>query len=234
MTDSLAKPFYQAYGQAGPVAYVVAPGRVNLIGEHTDYNEGFVCPMAIEPHILLAFRSRDDSIVRVRSVLVPGDELLFDLSRPIEPRTPRHAWGNYVLGIANELVRAGVKLRGADVLLDATLPKGSGLSSSAAMEIGTGRVLLALAKAEMEGERLALLGQQAEHSFPNVKCGIMDQMIVAMGRANHAMLLDCRSMQREYIPLDGEKGRVVIVHSGIGHSLASDENRLETPDGWVA
>lgn len=234
MSDSLLAVFAQAFGGVGEVRQVIAPGRVNLIGEHTDYNDGFVCPMAIEPHIRFAFRPRDDSTVRVRSVQVPGDELVFDIAKSIEPLSPRHVWGNYVLGIAHQLVLAGVKLRGADVLVDATLPKGSGLSSSAAMEVGVGRVLLACAGADMDGERLALLGQKAEHTFPNVKCGIMDQMIVANGRADHAMLLDCRAMRREYIPLDGSKVRVVIVHSGIGHSLAADENRLETPDGWVA
>jgi galactokinase len=234
MNESLSTAFSKAFGSTADVREVIAPGRVNLIGEHTDYNDGFVCPMAIEPHIGFAFKQRDDSILRVRSLQVAGDELVIDLSKPIEPVSPRHNWGNYVLGMAHQLVLAGVRLRGADVMVDATLPKGSGLSSSAAMEVGTGRVLLTVARVEMEGERLALLGQKAEHSFPNVKCGIMDQMIVANGRADHAMLLDCRSMRREYIPLDGSKVRVVIVHSGIGHSLAADENRLETPDGWVA
>lgn len=230
--EQLKAAFEKLYGP-GPVRMVVSPGRVNLIGEHTDYNDGFVCPMAIEPSVIFAFRKRDDSMVRVKSTTM-SDEVCFDLQQPITPIKPKEHWGNYVRGMTHHLQSAGVPLAGIDVLLDATLPPGSGLSSSAAMEMGMGTALLAAAGEELDRDRLALLGQRAEHTFPLVKCGIMDQMIVANGRRDHAMLLDCRSLEKQWIPLDGRDLRIVIVHSGVGHSLAADENRLDMPDGFVA
>jgi galactokinase len=235
--EDLVARFSSAFGpSSAPVRTVRAPGRVNLIGEHTDYNDGFVCPMAIEPHILFAFRKRDDSTVRVRSTAAAG-EVIFDLAKSIAPLEPRDAWGNYVLGIASELKKVGVPLVGMDCLLDATLPKGSGLSSSAAMEVGFGRALLETAGETMDGVRLALLGQKAEHAFPQVPCGIMDQMIVSNGRAGHCLLLDCRPdaagvFPMDHIPIDPLL-RVVVIHSGIGHTLAADLDHLVLPDGKV-
>jgi galactokinase len=234
--DTTDSAFNQAYGPGTAPRVVRAPGRVNLIGEHTDYNDGFVCPLAIEPHIDFAFRRRHDSMVRVRSMQAPG-EVGFDLKGDIAPVEPRDHWANYVRGIAHELKAVGVPLAGMDCLLSATLPKGSGLSSSAAMEIGFGRALLASAGETMDGVRLALLGQRAEHTFPQVPCGIMDQMIVANGKPGHALLLDCRrdgsgGFPMDYIPID-DLLRVVIVHSGIGHTLAGDRDLLEMPDGRI-
>ena len=146
---------------------------------------------------------------------------------------PASNWANYVRGIAAVLIAKNQSLRGMDCLMANTLPAGSGLSSSAAVEVGVGRALLDVAHLEMDAPTLAVAAQTAEHTFPNVKCGIMDQMIVAAGRVGHAMLLDCRSMARDYIPVSGDDLRVVIVNSMHVHSLAGHEDSLTLPDGSV-
>jgi galactokinase len=214
--------FLKTFGDApGAVHVTRAPGRVNLIGEHTDYNDGFVFPMAIEPHVLLAFRARTDGKVRLASTLFPKDIVEFSVNEPITRGEPK--WANYLKGAAAELKGAGIPLVGMDVLLDNTLPMGGGLSSSAALEIGTIRSLLKLAGLEMDETRIALLGQKAEHEFALVPCGIMDQTIVASGRVGHAMLLDCRDNSKRFIPLDGNELRVVIVNSMVKHELSGGE-----------
>jgi galactokinase len=229
--SQLIASFEQVFGAGPGVRVVVSPGRVNLIGEHTDYNDGFVCPMAIEPCVMFAFRVRQDSTVRVRSTQFVGALVEFDLTRPITPEPELEHWGNYIRGIAHELTGKGLALRGVDVMLANTLPSGSGLSSSAAVEVGMGRVLLAAADLSMQSPDLALLAQRAEHTFPQVKCGIMDQMIVANGRRDHAMLLDCRSLRRDYIPIDSDALRVVITNSMHKHALAGHHDTLTLPDG---
>ena len=228
--QQLIASFESIFGRGAAPRVVRSPGRVNLIGEHTDYNDGFVCPMAIEPCVLLAFRPREDSLVKVGSTHFPGQFVEFDLSKPIDAVKPPSNWANYVRGIAAQLV-VDQKLVGVDVLMANTLPAGSGLSSSAAVEVGVGRVLLDSAGAQMDAPSLALAAQRAEHAFPQVKCGIMDQMIVANGRAGHAMLLDCRSLERTYIPVSGDDLRVVITNSMHAHTLAGHEDALTLPDG---
>lgn len=231
--QQLLESFASTFGSGGSPRIVVSPGRVNLIGEHTDYNDGFVCPMAIEPCVMFAFRPRADSIVKVGSTQFPGQFVEFKLKEPILPLPDKGNWGNYVRGIAAELIHKGVPLSGMDCMMANTLPSGSGLSSSAAVEVGMGRALLSVAGHEVESPDLALIAQKAEHNFPKVNCGIMDQMIVANGRAGHAMLLDCRSLARDYLPISSADLRVVIVNSMHSHSLASQEDTLTMPDGTV-
>ncbi len=216
-----------------PDRLVIAPGRVNLIGEHTDYNDGFVCPMAIEPSVILALRPTDSSRVRIESSQFPGQRVEFDLTQNITPNPDLHHWSNYIKGMAAELLSAGIPLTGLDALIANTLPPGSGLSSSAAIEVGTAHALLHASGQSLDGRRLASLAQRAEHNFPQVKCGIMDQMIVANGRAGHAMLLDCRNLEAKFIPVDPAELRVVIVNSMHKHTLAADGDSLTTPDGKV-
>ena len=206
---------------SGPVRVVRAPGRVNLIGEHTDYNDGFVFPMAIEPQVLFAARARTDQKVVAVSTLFPQTRVEFDLAGPITPGKP--SWGNYVRGPAAELLTAGIPLVGMDVLIANTLPPGGGLSSSAAMEVGTITSLLALAGTELAAGRIALLAQKAEHDYAGVPCGIMDQTIVAAGRAGHAMLLDCRNYKQTFIPISPADLRVVVVNSMVKHELSGGE-----------
>jgi galactokinase len=232
--QQLIEAFEQQFGPGAGVRVVIAPGRVNLIGEHTDYNDGFVCPMAIEPHILLACRPRSDGMIRIASTQYPNDQQQFSLRAKIEPTPRPDDWINYVRGMAAELIAAGVPLVGMDCLLANTLPSGSGLSSSAALEMGSGRAMLAVAGEEVDSARLALIGQKAEHTYPKVKCGIMDQMIVANGRVGHAMLLDCRSLERTYLPIDSRDLRVVITNTMHKHALAAHEDELAMLDGTVA
>ncbi len=205
----------------GKINIVRAPGRVNLIGEHTDYNDGFVFPMAIEPQVLIACRGRDDAIMRLASTAFDKQVVEVRLDRKIERGEP--AWANYSRGVAAELIAAGIPLAGMDALIDNSLPVGGGLSSSAAIEVGTGRALLALAGLDLDSSRLALLCQKAEHEYALVPCGIMDQTIVAAGRAGHAMLLDCRDLTRRFVPVDANELRVVIVNSMVKHALSDGE-----------
>ena len=194
---------------------------MNLIGEHTDYNDGFVCPMAIEPQVMVVCRKRADRVVRIASTSFPGVICEIGLDEPIERSEPK--WANYSRGVARFLLDAGVKLVGSDLLITNTLAVGAGLSSSAAIEVGTARALLMLAGEDMDGQRLALICQKAEHVFAGVPCGIMDQTIVACGRKDHALLLDCRDLSKKFIPLDGEKLRVVIINSMVKHELSGGE-----------
>jgi galactokinase len=209
-----------------------APGRVNLIGEHTDYNEGLVCPMAIEPQVLLACRAREDGIVRLASTAFEGEVVEFSIEKKIERGQP--TWANYFRGVAAELEGAGIPLTGMDVVIDNTLPVGGGLSSSAAIEVGTGLAFLTLAGLEMDRDRLALICQKAEHEYANVPVGIMDMMIVATAKAGHATQYDCRSAARQFVKIDPNDLRVVIANTMVKHELAGGEyakRRRECEEG---
>ena len=217
------RQFEETFGPGGTIRIVRSPGRVNLIGEHTDYNDGFVFPMAIEPHVLVVFRKRDDGEVRLATAIFPNNVLGFSLRRPITPG-PGKYWADYSRGMAAVMIAAGhATLSGMDALLTNTLPVGGGLSSSAALEVGTGRALLAVSGQDMDSQELALLGQKAEHTFAGVPCGIMDQTIVAGGKAGTAMLLDCRDLSKKYVPIDPAALRVVIVNSMVKHELSGGE-----------
>ncbi len=220
--DDVIRQFHKTFGPGGDVRVVRSPGRVNLIGEHTDYNDGFVFPMAIEPHVTIAFRKRDDGKVRLCSTVYPDAVAEFSVDEPITRGEPK--WANYSKGIAAKLIEAGVKpLAGMDAMFGNTLPMGGGLSSSAALEIGTGRALLSLIGRDYDAQDLAKLGQLAEHQFALVPCGIMDQTIVAAGRSGTAMLLDCRDLSKQFIPIPTEDLRIVIANSMAAHELSGGE-----------
>jgi galactokinase len=225
--EALKEQFAQVFGGAsnaaagGRIHIIRAPGRVNLIGEHTDYNDGFVFPIAIEPQMLVACRTRDDAQVRVASSAFPGKIVEFSVQTKIERGQP--PWANYCRGVAAELIGAGIPLAGMDALFVNTLPVGGGLSSSAAIEVATALSLLALAGLKMDPMRLALICQKAEHEYALVPCGIMDQMIVVSAQAGHATLFDCRNFSRQQVPLDSKELRVVIVNSMVKHELGDGE-----------
>lgn len=223
-TADLRQQFTQVFGAGGHVRVIRAPGRVNLIGEHTDYNEGFVLPMAIEPEIRFACRSRDDGMVRLASTAFPGNLTEFSLSKKIERATGNEpTWTNYPRGIIAELINAGMPLPGMDCVIANTLPVGGGLSSSAALLVGTARCILTLAGLEMDPQRLALLAQKAEHEYAGAPVGIMDQTIVASAKAGHAMMLDCRDLTKVFVPLDSRELRVVVANSMVKHELSGGE-----------
>ncbi len=220
--QSLTVEFHKLFEghETADVRHFRAPGRVNLIGEHTDYNDGFVLPVAINYHSTIAAAARDDSIVRVHTM--NRDETLeFDLKDTVKP--PRGSWLNYISGTAHGLIEQGIELRGADMVLVSDVPEGGGLSSSAALEVSAGFALLSLAGAEVDLVNLARAGQYAEHNYVGTRSGIMDQYIAAMGKENHALLIDCRSLESALVPLDSSKYELIICNSGVKHSLATSE-----------
>ncbi|NWF80449.1 MAG: galactokinase [Chloroflexi bacterium] len=211
---ALRDAFAERYG-IHPRLIVRAPGRVNLIGEHTDYNEGFVLPIAIDRSTFVAARARTDRIVRVYSAQFAAEDV-FSLDQ-IE-RNPDQPWSNYVRGMVKGLLARDLPLVGSDLLIDSDVPLGGGLSSSAALEVATGYALQLLNNADLLGEELALLAQGAENSFVGMQCGIMDQFMATLGRAGHALLLDCRDLSYRAIPIPPDV-RVVVCDSGVRHSL---------------
>jgi len=195
--------FTQRFGSP-PSAIVRAPGRVNLIGEHTDYNDGFVLPMAIDRAIWIALRPRSDRLVAAHS-LDFNESIEFDLDR-LEKQT---GWIEYLKGVAWALQDAGYELRGFDAVVAGDVPIGAGLSSSAAWELAAARAFSVTSGFAWDTAKMALLGQRAENKWVGVNCGIMDQMISAAGQANHALLIDCRSLETQTVPLP--PNTVVIV-----------------------
>lgn len=199
-----------------PALIVRAPGRVNLIGEHTDYNDGFVLPAAIDRATFIAASPRTDNRVRVLAAdLNEEDEFGID---QIE-RSGMRPWSNYIRGMIKSLLTAGHVINGADMVVASSVPRGAGLSSSAALEVATGYVFQLFHNLNILGEELALMAQATENHFVGVNCGIMDQFIVTLGQANHALLIDCRDLNYQAVPLPTGVS-VVICDSHIERTLA--------------
>ncbi|MGO4871303.1 MAG: galactokinase [Roseiarcus sp.] len=207
---------------AGEPRLYRAPGRVNLIGEHTDYNDGFVLPAALELCTWVAAAARPDRRLRIQSLRL-GAAIEFDLDDPAP--SPRRDWSDYVRGVAVMLAQAGHRLVGTNLLIDSEVPIGSGLSSSAALEVSTGYALLDLASVAVDRTRLALACQRAENEFVGMRCGIMDQFVSCHGAAGHALLLDCRSLTFRLAPITPSV-RLVISNSMVRHELAAGEYNL--------
>lgn len=200
-------------GQADVV--VQAPGRVNLIGEHTDYNEGFVFPASIDRWAVVAARSRVDSRVRIYSAM---HEEVAEF-RADDVLEAQGSWADYPKGVVREFQKLGHSLCGFDAAIVGNVPMGAGLSSSAAVEMAVGKGMVMLNRIEISGPDLALLGQRAENHFVGVNCGIMDQFISANGQAGHALFLDCRGLSFELVPLFGDDVQIVICNSGVTRGL---------------
>jgi galactokinase len=213
--------FERAFGHA-PAHLVQAPGRVNLIGEHTDYNDGFVLPCAIDYGTVIAARARDDMLVRVVAADYKGEVDEFRLDEPIAARKDA-LWPNYVRGVARHLIEHGLPLRGADLALAGNVPQGAGLSSSASLEVAVAQAFKTLfGFSSLSPTDMALIAQRAENLFVGCNCGIMDQLISARGEADHALLIDCRSLQSLAVPLpDGAV--VMIVDSRVQRGLVESE-----------
>ncbi len=210
---------------------VAAPGRINLLGEHTDYNLGYVLPAAIDRHIEFTLtRTGDDKMCTIQSEGY-GEPLQVDLSGPLRPGT---GWENYLLGVLSELGRRTDAIRGFDCHIKSDLPAGSGVSSSAALECGLAFGLNELFGLGFSHWELIELCQQAEHSFVGTRCGIMDQFASIMGRDGNAMLLDCRSLDFRYVPLSTDSCSLLLLNSNISHRLAESSyntRRMETEAG---
>ncbi|MGZ4788987.1 MAG: galactokinase [Terriglobales bacterium] len=196
-----------------------APGRVNLIGEHTDYNDGFVMPAAIDLYCCIAIAPRADRQLVLHSTQF-SQSTSVDLGNPGLQRTGQ--WTDYIVGTAIALGRSGCAIGGADIMVHGEIPFGSGLSSSAAIEVAAGFALLDLAGQSIDRTKLAISCQRAENDFVGARCGIMDQFISANGHAGHALLLDCRSLQSEPLPIP-QAVRLVVCNTGVKHSIAGGE-----------
>ncbi|MGE5250118.1 MAG: galactokinase, partial [Bacteroidota bacterium] len=196
---------FNEHFNAKPQAVVRAPGRVNLIGEHTDYNEGFVLPMAIDRGIWIALRPRRDRRVHVVSEDF-GSSASFDLSA----LRKGEGWIEYVKGVAHELIEAGYPVRGWEGVMMGDVPRGAGLSSSAALELATARAFASVSDFEWDPAGMASLAQRAENGWVGVMCGIMDQMASAASIAGHALFLDCRTLEIQHVPLPSEASVVVL------------------------
>jgi galactokinase len=182
-----------------------APGRVNLIGEHTDYNGGFVLPVAIDRHTVVAVGLRDDRALRCRSLQFPDDE----------------SWAVYVDAVRASLLERGIDVHGADVLVDSDVPPGAGLSSSAALEVASAAALAALTGAQMSAPELAAVAHRAETVFVGVPVGVMDQTVVATAHPGHALFLDTRSLASEHVPFDPRAHglTLIVIDSGVRRRL---------------
>lgn len=216
----------EVFGAGGDLRHEIhvvrAPGRVNLIGEHTDYNDGFVLPAAIDRDVLIAVRGRADRRVRVYS-LDYRERVEFDLDR-VE-HDPTHPWSNYIRGTLRVLGEKGLPLPGMDLVVTGEVPQGAGLSSSAALETATAVAARAVGGFELQGPKLALACQAAENGFVGVNCGLMDQFASALGRAGNALFIDCRSYEYELVPVPAGY-RIVICDSGVRRGLRDSDYNL--------
>ena len=204
-----------------PTHIVQAPGRVNLIGEHTDYNDGFVLPCAINYQTVVAAAKRDDNIVRVVSVDYGNETDEFDITQEITFQENK-MWANYIRGVVKCLIGRGFEFKGADISVSGNVPQGAGLSSSAALEVVIGQTFKELYNLNISQAEIALNGQQAENEFVGCNCGIMDQMVSSEGNENHAMLLDCRSLETTAVSMP-ENMSVVIINSNKKRGLVDSE-----------
>ncbi len=230
MSQTVAS-FHRNFGGRGEPRLFQAPGRVNLIGDHTDYNDGFVLPAAIDRQIVVAASARDDSLVNVYSRDFDAWDH-FDIRKEIE-RLAEHAWGNYIRGIVWSLLREGFSLRGMDAVIAGDIPIGAGLSSSAALEVACGFAMLQLSDHAVDRKVLARAAQKAENTFVGMRCGIMDQYISCLGRRRHALLIDCRNLDYRALPIPSGV-LIMIVDSGVHRGLVDMEYNQRRSECEVA
>lgn len=226
--EAIDKKFNQLFNQK-PVL-VRSPGRVNIIGEHTDYNEGFVLPAAIDKAIYVAIGKRDDDTIHIFS-----NEFGEEHQSPLNNLQPsKQHWANYVLGVADQLQLRGYKIEGFNLVFDGDIPIGAGMSSSAAVECATAFGLNEIFNLNIPTLELVEISQKAEHTFAGVLCGIMDQFASMFGKKDHLIKLDCRSLKYEYVPLKLDGIKIVLMNTNVKHSLASSEyntRRLQCTEG---
>jgi galactokinase len=200
-----------------PTVEVKSPGRINVIGEHTDYNEGFVLPAAIDKYGHVAVSQRKDDVISLYSIEFKErfDTKIADI-KPIDGK-----WTNYVLGVVDQLIKRNISITGFNLVVTGNVPVGAGLSSSAAIECAVLFALDQLFGLHLSKFDIAKISQIAEHTFPGVQCGIMDQFASVFGKKDHALKLDCRSLEYEEVPLKLEGYHIVLLNTNVKHSLAS-------------
>jgi galactokinase len=231
MNTQNLKQSFASYFNSESEIIVRAPGRVNLIGEHTDYNDGFVLPMAIDHAVWLALRPRDDRTVRLFSL-----DLEADSAFELDSLTKGSDWIEYPKSIAYELMKAGYELRGFDAVMTGDVPRGAGLSSSAAVELAVARAFAAVSGSEWDAPKMAKLSQKAENEWVGVNCGIMDQMASAACKEGHALFLDCRSLEIQHAPLPQGVSIVILDTSTrrglVGSAYNERRNQCEEAARW--
>jgi len=208
-----------------------APGRVNLIGEHTDYNEGFVLPMAIGKKIIMLGQLRNDRLVQVYDV-VYKTKIEFSLDNLIPLK--KDTWANYLMGVMDEIQKAGYPLGGANIIFSSNIPQRAGLSSSAALEVVTALTMTKLNLLEIKPVEMALLCRRAENDFVGVACGIMDQYVSCLGQKNYALFIDCRSNDYEPVPFRDHNYQIVICDSRVQRSLVNSKYNKRKEECKVA
>ncbi|KJM67050.1 galactokinase [Pluralibacter gergoviae] len=205
-----------------PATHVIqAPGRVNLIGEHTDYNDGFVLPCAIDYQTVISCAPRQDRTVRVIAADYDNQTDEFSLDAPIIAHDTQQ-WSNYVRGVVKHLMKRSDKFGGVDMVISGNVPQGAGLSSSASLEVAVGTVFQQLYHLPLDGAQIALNGQEAENQFVGCNCGIMDQLISALGKKDSALLIDCRSLGTKAVPMP-QGAAVIIINSNFKRTLVGSE-----------
>jgi len=215
--------------------FVRSPGRVNIIGEHTDYNEGFVLPAAIDKAVFMAMKPRQDGRISItahdlgKNYETTVHDLMPDATR---------GWANYVIGSAAQMQKLGIEISGFDAVLASTVPMGSGLSSSAALECATVFALNHMHASNIDRLQMVKMAQKAEHEYAGVMCGIMDQFASMMGKKNHVIKLDCKTLDFEYVPLDLKDYKILLLNTNVKHSLASSayntrRQECEQAVAWV-
>jgi galactokinase len=197
-----------------------APGRVNLIGEHTDYNDGFVMPMAIEKEITMLAQLRPDRKVKFYSL---DYDQMVEYNLDSLEYDEENIWANYIMGVIDEIQKLGSSLQGFNLMFTGNIPQGSGLSSSAALEVVTAMTVVDLHKIKIDGIEMALLAQRAENNFVGVQCGIMDQYISRLGQKGHALLIDCRTNDYQLVPFKDENYQIVICNSRVERGLVDSK-----------
>jgi len=221
LTARVASVFESTFGAAAPLL-VQAPGRVNLIGEHTDYNDGLVLPCAIDYRTVIAARRRDDQVVHVVAADYGNAVDEFRLDAPIE-RLDQPMWANYVRGMVQDLIKQGLPMQGMDMVISGDVPQGAGLSSSASLMVAIGTLFATLPGFDKLGPiDIALAAQRAENEFVGTKCGNMDQISSACGKEGHALMIDCRSLDVKPVPVP-EGAAIMIFHSHVQRGLVDSE-----------
>lgn len=219
LLQKLKTVFAAEYGRE-PLA-VFSPGRINLLGEHIDYNDGYVLPAAISLGIYACFAPAEG-----RSIEIIASDFNSRVTIDADNIGPSTGWQNYVLSVLNQFKNRGIRIPAFRMVMGSDLPIGSGLSSSAALEGAISFAVNHLSGAGLYAKELALLGQAAEHDYPGVKCGIMDQFANMLGRENHIVRIDCMTQETDYLPLDLKNHELVLVYSNVQHALTGGEYNL--------
>lgn len=221
LSNARVSELFEHYFAVAPVAVVKAPGRVNLIGEHTDYNGGFVLPAAINYHTYIAFAPRADRSLRLVAYNFDNELVTVDIDVD-QLHDSNASWANYVRGVVQEMRTQGFALAGGDLYIAGDLHSGAGLSSSASLEMALIRALTALSGEQVDPTQAALMGQAAENNFVGCNCGIMDQLISARGQEHAALLIDCQELTARAVPVPAD-WEILIVHSGVKRGLVDSE-----------